>query len=420
VSAQIEMLDPQELAACLAAEPPVAIQPIDLDSAGDLLSIAPSRTGLPYRRLLGLLRLGGRPLGWVSLPVPEDNQVDLAALRRGLPTSPARPPEPGGDEARTAAPATLLSVVIATCANAEMAVGCVNSILAAVDDPLEVIVVENRPEGSTVAAALEAAFPGDGRIRYVEERQPGLASARNAGLDAARGDLIAFTDDDVQVDRGWAPAIRAAFAAAPEVACVTGLILPRELETAAQLLDERFASFGKGFDRRTYSIDQPPPDQPLFPYTAGYFGSGANMTFRSEAIRDLGGFDRALGTGTPSRGGEDLDICVRLLRSGRLLTYEPAAMVWHRHPATYAAVKRQVLGYGVGLGAMIGKHVLLGPGRWDVVSRSIQGIRYYMDPGSRKNALRGPSFPRSLVHLERIGLFLGPLAYFASRVRQRI
>jgi len=301
-----------------------------------------------------------------------------------------------------------------------MAVGCVESILAAVDGRFEVVVVENRPDRSTVADALAAAFPGDARIRYVEEHRPGLAWARNAGLEAARGELIAFTDDDVQIDRGWAPAVRAAFASAPEVDCVTGLILPRELETAAQLLDERFASFGKGFERRTYSIDEPPSDQPLFPYTAGYFGSGANMTFRSSAIRALGGFDRALGTGTPARGGEDLDICVRLLHSGRRLTYEPAAMVWHRHPDTYAAVRRQVFGYGVGLGAMLGKHVACGPNRWDVVSRSIQGIRYYMDPASRKNALRGPSFPRSLVLLERIGLVLGPLAYCASRIRQRI
>lgn len=136
------------------------------------------------------------------------------------------------------------------------------------------------------------------------------------------------------------------------------------------------------------------------------------------AIRNLGGFDRALGTGTLAQGGEDLDICIRLLHSGRKLTYEPAAMVWHRHPDTFAAVRRQVFGYGVGLGAMLAKHVVVGPNRWTVVSLSAQGISYYTDPESRKNALRGPSFPRSLVRLERTGLLLGPLAYLASRSRQ--
>ena len=299
--------------------------------------------------------------------MPANNQIDLTSLRDAFP-SPSSPLSEGAASETSAPPSdALISVVIATCANPQMAVGCVESILAAVDGRFEVVVVENRPDRSTVADALAAAFPGDARIRYVEEHRPGLAWARNAGLEAARGELIAFTDDDVQIDRGWAPAVRAAFASAPEVDCVTGLILPRELETAAQLLDERFASFGKGFERRTYSIDEPPSDQPLFPYTAGYFGSGANMTFRSSAIRALGGFDRALGTGTPARGGEDLDICVRLLHSGRRLTYEPAAMVWHRHPDTYAAVRRQVFGYGVGLGAMLGKHVACGPNRWDVV-----------------------------------------------------
>jgi GT2 family glycosyltransferase len=416
VKAEPRILDPQELGDRLTAEAPVAICLIDLDQGEERLQLSPSRTGLPYRLLLALLRRGGRPLGWIALPVPDDREVDLSSLHDSF--GAGADEDRDGGAAPPPGPQGLLSIVIATCANPEMTISCVGSILAAVRDPFEVVIVENRPAGSTVAAALRAAFPGEERVRYVEERRPGLSSARNAGLAAAGGELVAFTDDDVRIDACWDSAVRAAFAASPETDCVTGLILPRELETPAQLLDERFASFGKGFAPRTYSLDQPPPDQPLFPYTAGYFGSGANMTFRASAIRDLGGFDRALGTGTLARGGEDLDICIRLLHSGRKLTYEPAAMVWHRHPDTYAAVRRQVFGYGVGLGAMLAKHVVFGPNRWAVLSRSAQGIRYYTDPESRKNALRGPSFPRRLVRLERAGLLLGSFAYLASRVRQ--
>jgi GT2 family glycosyltransferase len=308
-----------------------------------------------------------------------------------------------------------LSVVVATCSNPALAVHCVEGIQSSITGSFEVIVVENRPTGSTVEDALKERFPGDERIRYVEEHRPGLAWARNAGLDIARGDLVAFTDDDVRVDPAWVPSIRSAFAGSPEVDCVTGLILPLELETPAQLLDERFASFGKGFDRRIYSLDSPPPDQPLFPYTAGYFGSGANMAFRTKAIRGIGGFDHALGTGTRARGGEDLDICIRLLHSGSALAYEPAAIVWHRHPNTDSRLRRQVFDYGVGLGAMLSKHIIMGPNRRAIISRSLQGIRYYTDPESRKNAQRGRTFPRSLVRLERIGLLYGPIAYLASR-----
>ena len=78
-----------------------------------------------------------------------------------------------------------------------------------------------------------------------------MGRARNAGLRVARGTIVAFTDDDVIVDPAWAPAVLDAFARTPDVDCVTGLILPLEFETAAQLSVERFASYGKGFVPRT-------------------------------------------------------------------------------------------------------------------------------------------------------------------------
>lgn len=414
-----ETLEPKELSEYLAVDPPVAVRPIDLDRDKGVLRLPRSHSVKPYRRLLALLRKKGQPLGWVALPVSADGEVSLEGLaeRFGAAVN-KRPGEPGNADFTPAAD-SLLSIVIATCANPQRLIASVGRLRSSVEGPFEVIAVENRPEGSTVARALEQHFPGDERIRYVEEHRRGLSWARNAGLDAAHGEIVAFTDDDVQVDMGWASAVRAAFAAMPQVDCVTGLILPLELETPAQLLDERFASFGKGFDRRTYSLNAPPSDQPLFPYTAGYFGSGANMAFRAEAIRDIGGFDRALGTGTPARGGEDLDICIRLLHSGRRLTYEPAAMVWHRHPDTFAGVRRHVFNYGVGLGAMLTKQIIVGPNRWSIISRSLQGLRYYTNPKSRKNAQRGQSFPRSLIRLERIGPLCGPVAYLASRIKAR-
>lgn len=413
------VLLPRELSECLDIEPPVAVQLIDLESNLDELTLPLSPSGQPYRRLLALLRQGGRPLGWIALPVSPDSEVSVGMLAEAFAPPPGSQAERPGLSASEPAADSLLSIVVATCSNPELSIQCVEAIQASVTGSFEVIVVENRPTGSTVEHALEERFQGDPRIRYVEEHRSGLAWARNAGLDAARGDLVAFTDDDVRVDPAWVPAILAAFAATPEVDCVTGLILPLELETPAQLLDERFASFGKGFAPRIYSLDAPPPDQPLFPYTAGYFGSGANMTFRTKTIRDIGGFDHALGTGTRARGGEDLDICIRLLNSGSKLAYEPAAMVWHRHPDNHSRLRQQVFDYGVGLGAMLSKHIILGPNRRAIISRSLQGIRYYTNPASRKNAMRGRTFPRSLVRLERFGLLYGPVAYLASRIEAR-
>ncbi|HEY5287847.1 MAG TPA: glycosyltransferase, partial [Solirubrobacteraceae bacterium] len=161
------------------------------------------------------------------------------------------------------------------------------------------------------------------------------------------------------------------------------------------------------------------PDQPLFPYTAGYFGSGANMAFRTEALRRLGGFDPVLGTGTRARGCEDLDVCIRVLNAGSRLAYEPRAVVWHRHPDTHAHLRRRAFDYGTALGAMLTKHLLIGPDRRSMISRIPQAARYYTAPGSRKNATRGDAFPASLTRLERVGLLYGPLAYLASRLEAR-
>jgi O-antigen biosynthesis protein len=420
---------PGELSECLEdGQAPIAIRLIDLEDDLDGFQLPLSRSGKAYSRLLAFLRREGSPLGWIAVPVSPSGDVSLGALAETL--------EPfakaavgagdvlGGSDGLGALrgnlqpePATeqMLSVVVATCADAESIICCVEAIQAGATGPYEIIVVENRPAHSTVRGALEERFGDDERIRYVEERRPGLACARNAGLYVACGELVAFTDDDVIVDPAWVPAIRAAFAATPEVDCVTGLILPLELETPAQILVERFASYGKGLIPRVYSLDEPPIDQPLFPYTAGYFVSGANMAFRTAVLRDLGGYDPVLGTGTHARGGEDFDICIRLLHAKGRLAYEPRAIIWHRHPSTHEHLRRRAFDYGAALGAILTKHVITGPDRWAIVSRARAGIRYYTDPNSRKNAARGPVFPRSLTRLERAGLVYGPVAYLASR-----
>jgi GT2 family glycosyltransferase len=399
-----------ELAAC-AVRAPVAVRCLDAQDTPTEIRLGASRSGAPYGALALLVRAGGGPLGWIGLPVPDRGAVIVPGL---APPAPPPPPQP----AEQATGAELLTVVIATCGRTDAAVASVDSVLRAAAGRVEVVVVENRPRGSAVRSAITEAFPGEHRVRVVEEERRGLGCARNAGLRAAVGELVAFTDDDVQVDGRWIQALRAAFASGPGVACATGLIVPLELETPAQLQLERLAAYGKGFARRTYSLADPPPDQPLFPYTAGHFCSGANIAFRAGALRALGGFDPALGTGTPARGCEDLDVCIRLLQSGGTLVYEPAAIVWHRHPDTPAAVRRRAFDYGAALGALAAKQLLARRTRGEVLSRAPAALRHLADPRSRKNAARGPGFPRRLVWLERAGLASGPAGYLLSRARR--
>jgi GT2 family glycosyltransferase/peptidoglycan/xylan/chitin deacetylase (PgdA/CDA1 family) len=405
------------------ADAPVAVRCFDLDEELGGASVGAAEGGAPYRALAAFLRQGADPVGWVTLPLPASGHVDPALLRLAQleqlgPLTDAPVAEPDQATRRRAAE-MLVSVVIPTCADADRASSCVTRILEHPRGPVDVIVVENRPAQSNVRAALEDRFGSDGPVRYIEAPVPGLSRARNSGLKSARGELVAFVDDDVLVDSRWLGSIRLAAAANEDVACLTGLILPLALDTPAQLLLEQFATFGKGFRQQRYDLASRPANVPLFPYTAGHFGSGANMVFRRDALIELGGFDPALGTGTPARGGEDLDICIRLILSGRSLLYEPRAIVWHRHPATMREVGRQAFSYGVGLGAMITKQLVRGPDRAGVLRRVPAGALYLLDGHSRKNAGKGADFPRRLTALERLGLLVGPAAYLESRRQSR-
>ena len=325
----------------------------------------------------------------------------------------ARSHSTNGHHLSTIAP--LFSVVIPTCADATAAVRCLKTVRDHARDPLEVIVVENRPEKSGVHAALRGAFGDDPTIRYVEEPTAGLSRARNAGLAAASGSIVVFADDDVIVDDGWLDELRDAFDAYPDAGCVTGLIQPLELATRAQSLLDQYATYAKGTARRVYRLDAPPDDVPLFPYTAGHFGSGANMAFRRDALLGLGGFDPCLGAGTHTRGGEDLDICIRLILSGQTLVYEPRAIVRHPHLDTARLLNRKVFGYGVGLGALIAKHLTSGSDRVRLIRLIPAGLQYLLSRGSRKNAMKGRDFPRRLELIEWAGMALGPIAYARSR-----
>nr|WP_240896560.1 glycosyltransferase [Kineococcus vitellinus] len=317
--------------------------------------------------------------------------------------------------------------------------------LTTTDHPrYEVILVDNRPERPTLdpLTGLVARFPS---VHVVHEPRPGISAARNAGLLAASGEVVAFTDDDVQVDRHWLQALGRRFATHPDEVVVTGLVVPSELETPAQLQYE--AHYGGFGGRRTFTpvhVERAPGRgrgqvvargldgemlQVFAVYGIGTYGAGANMAFRRHALVASGGFDPALGTGTPARGGEDLAAMISALWSGGALGYEPAALVHHRHRRDEAGLRRQMLASGIGFTAMLASLVVhdhhhlrtlltLGPAALrtmarQTVSRMAQD-RSAATPGPQPSARRTPA-PRSLVALELSGMPLGAFAYVRSR-----
>ena len=389
---------------------PAAVRLVDVNSDLDLDL---SRAQRPYRSALLVAMDGDRPRGSVSVAVDEDGIVPAARIHALFAELP--PVAVPAEEVPLLAPPSV-SVVVTTCAQAESVGDTVESVLACQPAALEVIVVENRPDGSNVAAALRERFAADPRVRCIDEPEVGLSAARNAGLRHAVGEVVAFTDDDVLVERGWVGMLAAAFAAEPDAGCVTGLILPQDLETPAQVLIEQFAGFGKGWDRRVYRLRA--PTSALFPFAAGEFGSGACTALRRTTGIELGGFDTSLGAGTRARGGEDLDLYVRVLLAGHALVYDPAAILWHRHPAHDRHLRRELFGYGVGLSAMVTKQMLDGQAL-AVLRRMPAALAFLRDPVSRKNVRKGPEYPWYFDWIERVGLLAGPTSYLASRRDQR-
>jgi GT2 family glycosyltransferase len=314
------------------------------------------------------------------------------------------------------------SVVVATRERPAALNRCLESLLELDYPEYEIVVVDNAPRTSATSELL-ASDRFRRRVKYVREPRAGLAAAHNRGIAEVSGAFVAFTDDDVTVDPLWLLELARGFELAERVGCVTGLIVPAELETRAQLVAERLWGFNKGFREQTFDRETGRGD-PLYPYTAGTFGSGANMAFETEVLRRLGGFDPATGAGTVARGGDDLSAFFTVISAGYRLVYNPAALVWHAHHADYAALKRQAYGYGVGLTAFLTKTVVDRPGRLLELARlSRHGVVRVLDPragrGPTSSGEDGLARPAGLARAERRGMLYGPAAYLRSRCRTR-
>jgi hypothetical protein len=308
------------------------------------------------------------------------------------------------------------SVVVATRDRSASLSRCLDSLLALDYPDHELVVVDNAPATNATERLIAARYRRV--VRYVREERPGLANAHNRGVAAARGKVVAFVDDDVAVDPGWLRELAMAFEWATDVRCVTGMIVAAELETPAQVWGEARWGFGKGFVPQVFRIGDRHRLGPLFPYAAGRFGSGANMAFRTDVLHELGGFDPALGTGTSSRGGDDLAAFFSVIVAGYALAYTPAAIVRHWHHREYGALRRQAYGYGAGLTAYLTKTVVDDPRRLlDLAAAMPAGLTHLLSPRSPKNAGTPPGYPGELRWSELLGMLGGPAGYLKVRRR---
>jgi GT2 family glycosyltransferase len=280
--------------------------------------------------------------------------------------------------------------------------------------PFEVVVVDNAPDSDATKDAVQREFGADPQIRYVREPRPGLSCARNRGLAEASADIVAFTDDDVRVDPWWLNGIVRGFRAAPEVACVTGLIATAELDNAAQLYFHLREGWGASCERRVFDLTENRDESPLYPYSAGIFGAGANFAVSRAVLKEVGGFNEALGAGTPSGGGEDLNMFMRIVLAGHRLVYEPSAVVSHVHRTDLAELSRQMRAYGSGCTAALTAIIMADArARRELPPKVISGVARMLklSSGVRDN----PTLPSGLIRREVGGFLVGPWLYLKGR-----
>ncbi|MEU2628580.1 glycosyltransferase [Kitasatospora sp. NPDC007106] len=407
---------------------PVRVVELDLDEPGRLHSPGGLGPVDPEGRVLALVRLHGHPLGLVEAT---GTAGDPATLRRALveaahrelrvpslstATPAARPRRTGPP--RVPADSPTVTVVVCTRNRPQSLRSCLDSLLRTDYPYVEVVVVDNAPVGTATRDLIEALYSD--QVRYVCEPLPGLARARNAGLAAARGDVCAFADDDLVIDRGWVAALAEPFRADDRIGCVTGLVLPAELDTAAQAVLERYGGYSRGFAARSWSLREKDAD-PLQRFSVGRFGSGANMAFRTDLLRAVGGFDPATGAGTPARGGEELYAFFSVYNGGHDIAYQPEAIVWHRHPRTDEALARQIFNFGVGFGAYLTAAVAHRPDVLaDLIRRLPQGLWRWQAVHRRRAAEGcGPEPVAGLGRREFRGLLYGPFSYLYTVWHQR-
>lgn len=356
-----------------------------------------------YSRALVIFRLHGAVVGrsWLDLV---DGCIRKQALRMELEAF-ARPI---ADRMLTPPPPTELpsaSVVVCTRNRPHVLAYCLRSLQPLAQAGHEIIIVDNAPSDQR-SAELVARYP---QFRYIREDRPGLDRARNCGLRAATGAIVAFTDDDAIVDPGWLDALRRNFVD-PGVALVTGITMPLELETEAQLWFEESNGFGRGFMRRCFDI------QWQEPLGAGMIGAGVNMAIRRSALAEIGYFDPALDGGTLSISGGDQEFFYRTLLRGFQAVYEPGALVWHRHRRDWKSLHNTIYGYGVGLFAWWTRAFL--------VERDLQALKvavfwfwsHLVRQAWRALRRKPGAIPFDLAFAELRGAMFGPRAYLKARL----
>src|SRR5205814_683100 len=241
-----------------------------------------------------------------------------------------------------------ISVIVCSYNGARTIRDCLEALERLTYSDYEVIVVDDGSTDTTAAIARRY----DCRLIQTENR--GLASARNTGLHAARGEIVAYIDDDAYPDPDWLTYLANRFLSTAHVGVGGPNIAPA------------------GDGRIAECVARAPggPVHVLLSDREAEHIPGCNMAFRRDRLQAIGGFDTQFRI-----AGDDVDVCWRLQNSGGKLGFNPAAMVWHHCRKTLRAFWKQQAGYGKAEAILERKW----PEKYDSTRRIAWGGRIYSD-----------------------------------------
>ncbi|HEX8249434.1 MAG TPA: glycosyltransferase [Pyrinomonadaceae bacterium] len=212
-----------------------------------------------------------------------------------------------------------ISVVICTYNGGRTIRDCMEG-LTKLDYPnFEVIVVDDGSKDNTAEIVSEYPF------RLIQTENRGLGSARNTGLEAAKGEIIAYTDDDARPDPHW----------------LHYLAMTYSTTNHAAVGGPNIAPAGDGWIAECVANAPGGPVHVLLDDETAEHIPGCNCSFRTENLRRVGGWDERYRT-----AGDDVDVCWRIQHMGWTIGYNPAAMVWHHRRNSIKDYWNQQIGYG--------------------------------------------------------------------------
>ncbi len=217
-----------------------------------------------------------------------------------------------------------ITVVICTRDRPELLEACLESVRAQTYPRFDILVVDN---GTTQPTQPLCTRLG---VEWIAAPIPGLTRARNVGVRAARGELVAFIDDDSIVEAGWLDALVAALIAT-DAAAVSGKVrYMRAIEDTRVMSGQE--AVGQ-YVRAPTVFDRATPGWFVLACFGG-MGDGGNMAFRRAALLDGPQFDERIGRGRPLDSGDEHVLFAKLIARGLRIVHAPGAVVRHPSPAT--------------------------------------------------------------------------------------